>query len=274
MTGFLDLPLECRNVVYDFLLCEELEPHSRAMMVVSENYIKERLPLRNYRGLLRTCRKTYCEFKQAIHHLVASKQMNYELDITFSHGRPYFAMTWLHFPGLSATINSILVNVDLRLREPFNYEGQFQAPHDHELVHLIEDVPESFAVQLFDYIAILLKTLANLLSCGDPQFRLLYTENLVLNFRTPTTVVRGLEAPRAEQRRVNVDPDEADDLLDTMQATLKSNAKAFQAFAASQCDLLSPLIQIGSLEFATKGAVWAHGHNMILAQNDFQWLQY
>lgn len=274
MTGFLDLPLECRNVVYDFLLREELEPHSRAMMVVSENYIKERLPLLVYRGLLRTCRKTYCELKQSIQHLVASKRMNYQLDITFSHGRPFFAMTWLQFPALSATVNSIFVNVDLRIREPFNYGGLFQAPHDHELAHLIEDVPESFAVQLFDYIAILLKTFANLLSCGDSQFRLLYTENLILNFRTPTTTVRGLEVPRAEQRRVNVDPEEADDLLDTMQATLKSNAKAFQAFAADQCDLLSPLIQIGSLQFATEGAVWGEGHNLILAEYDFQWLQY
>lgn len=260
--------------MYEFLLREELEPQSRAMMVVSENYIKERLPLRNYRGLLQTCRKTYYEFKQAIQHLAASKKLNYDLDIVFSHGRPYFAMTWLRFPALSATINSILVNVHLRIREPFNYEGQFQAPHDHELAHLIGDGPESFAVQLFDYIAILLKTLANLLSHGDAHFNLLYTENLVLNFRTPTTMVNSLEVPRAEQRRVNVDPEEAGDLLDVMQVTLKSNAKAFEAFAASQCGMLSPLIQIGSLKFATEGVVWGEGHNMILAQNDFQWLQY
>ncbi|KAF9741481.1 hypothetical protein PMIN06_010574 [Paraphaeosphaeria minitans] len=274
MTGLLDLPLEIRNVVYDFLLREELEPHFRAVMAVSEVYVKERLPLRNYRGLLQTCRKTYCELKQAIQHLAASKQLEYELDITFSHGRPYFALTWVWFPGLSSTINSLVVNVDLRIREPFYYEGQFQSPHDHELAHLIEDVPESFAEQLFDYIAILLKTLANLLSYGDSRFNLLYTESLVLNFRTPTTMVPGLEVPRAEQRRVNVDADEAEDLLETMQTTLKANAKAFQAFAASQCGLLSPLIQIGSLQFAIEGVVWGEGHNLILAHNDFQWLQY
>ncbi|KAF1977381.1 hypothetical protein BU23DRAFT_550701 [Bimuria novae-zelandiae CBS 107.79] len=279
MTGLLDLPLEVRNVVYEFLLGETLAPHSRAMMVVSENYIKERLPLRNYRGLLRTCRKTYLELKQAIQHLAASKQLRYELDITFSHGRPYFAMTWVRFPALCATINSLVINVDLRIREPFNYHGQFQAPHDHLLAHLIEDLgdddgPKSFAKQLFDYIAILLKTLAKLLSHGNTQFNLLYTEHLVLNFRTPTTMVTGLEVPRAEQRRVKVDPEEADDILDTMQATIKSNAKAFGAFDASQCGVLSPLIQIGSLQFATEGVVWGEGHNLILAQDDFQWLQY
>ncbi|KAJ4295476.1 hypothetical protein N0V90_007488 [Kalmusia sp. IMI 367209] len=217
---------------------------------------------------------TYYEFKQAIQHLAASKQLNYELNITFSHGRPYFALTWVWFPGLSATINSLVVNVDLRIREPFYYEGHFQSPHDHELAHLIEHGAGSFADQLFDYIAILLKTLAKLLSNADLHFNLLYTENLVLNFRTPTTMVRGLEIPRAEQRRVNVDPEEADELLDTMRNTLKAAAKGFLGFDARRCGLLSPLIQIGSLKFATEGIVWGEGHNMILAHNDFQWLQY
>lgn len=274
MSGFLDLPLEIRNHVYDLLLREEVQSQFCAVMAVSEPYIQERLPLRSYRGLLRTCRKTYFEFKQAIQHLAASKQLDYELNITFSHGRPYFALTWVWFPGLSSTINSLVVNVNLRIREPFYYEGQFQSPHDHELNHLIEHVAGSFADQLFDYIAILLKTLAKLLSHANKNFNLLYTESLTLNFHTPTTMVRGLEIPRAEQRRVNVDAEEADLLLETMRNTLKATAKGFLGFDARKCGSLSPLIQIGSLKFATEGLVWGEGHNMILAHNDFQWLQY
>jgi len=274
MVTFLSLPLEVRNRIYDLILLEALEPQCRAVMVVSETYIKHQLPELPYRGLLRTCRQIHHELKSAIRHLAAARHLSYELDITFSHGRPYFSLTWISFPALSPHVPSIVVNIDLRVREPFFYERQFQSPHDHELAHLIEDAPESFAEQLFDYIAILLKTLANLLAAGNPSFSLLYTEILILNFRTPTTLVPGLEVPQAEKRRIKVDRGEARRLLDTMRNTLKANANAFQAFDANDCGELSPLIQIGSLKFATEGAVWGEGHNMILAHDDFQWLRY
>ena len=66
MTGFLDLPLELRNYVYDLLLHERLEPSFRGVMVVSEAYIKRDLPLKTYRGLLLVCHQTYHEFKTTI----------------------------------------------------------------------------------------------------------------------------------------------------------------------------------------------------------------
>lgn len=273
MPGFLDIPLELRNQIYDILLHDVLDRQFRGVMVVSEPYVKYQLPLRCYRGLLRVCRQIHDEFKQAIKHMTAAKQLNYELDITFSHGRPFFSLTWIRFPALSPTINTMIINVDLRVREPFPAWGmtsEVSIPHDHELAHLIEDAPESFAEQMFDYIAILLKTLANLLSNGDPNFKVLYTEYMVVNFRTPTM----LDPRTSDPRQIHVNPDEARELLDTMRNTLQANAKAFQAFDAVKCELLSPLIQIGSLRFATEGRVWAEGHNMILAHDDFQWLRY
>lgn len=274
MPGFLDLPLELRNHVYDLLLQDVLEPQFRGVMVVSEKYVQYDLPLRCYRGLLPVCRQIYHEFKQAIRHMAAAQQLVYELDITFSHGRPYFSLTWIRFPALSATVNSLNINVDLRVREPFREGGMGDfVPHDHELTHLLEDSPESFAEQLFDYIAILLKVLANLLSYGDPNFNVLYTETMTLNIRTPTKMVPE-GSVSIKQRRIRVDREEAAKLHDTMRHTLQANAMEFHAFDAVECGELSPLIQIGSLRFATEGEVWGEGHNLILAHDDFQWLRY
>ncbi|KAH8725143.1 hypothetical protein GQ44DRAFT_707832 [Phaeosphaeriaceae sp. PMI808] len=276
MTGFLDLPLELRNYVYDILLLEELKPLFRGVMIVSETYVKNDLPLRCYRGLLPVCQQIRREFKQAIQHMVASKQLGYEMIITFSHGRPYFSLTWIAFPALSPTINHLFINVDLRTREPFR-DGSLETfvPHEHELAHLLEDSPESFAGQLFDYIAILLKTLANLLSCGNPHFSVLYVECMTLNLRTPTrAVIPSSHNPINPCRRVPVESDEAQRLHSMMQSTLKATSKGFQAFNAQECHKLFPLIQIGSLRYATEGAVWAEGHNLVLAHDDFQWLKY
>ncbi|KAI8935265.1 hypothetical protein NX059_007854 [Plenodomus lindquistii] len=279
MTGFLDLPLELRNYIYDLLLWQEVDPIFRGVMVVSEHYVKRDLPPRCYCGLLRVCRQVCSEFRQAIQHLVASKQLQYDLNVTFSHGRPYFSIAWLRFPALSPTINHLFINVDLRTREPFREEGSRASliPHEHELAHLLEDSPKSFAVQLFDYIAILLKTLANLLAQGDPRFRVIYTETMTLNFRTPTTVINLVASGNNLvnfSRRVQVPPEEATKLHETMRNTLKATSKEFQAFNANDCDRLFPLIQIGSLRFATEGEVWGEGHNLVLAHENFQWLRY
>lgn len=278
MTGFLDLPLELRNYVYEILLWEEMEPQFRGVMVVSETYVKNHLPLRCYRGLLAVCHQILCEFKQAIQHMVASKEMQYELTITFSHGRPYFSLTWLRFPGLSATVNHLLINVDLRTREPLQDRAQPVIPHEHELVDLLEDSPESFAGQLFDYIAILLKTLANLLAIGDRNFSTLYTEVMTLNLRTPTKVVPesgpAVHNPIGPCRRIRVDREEARTIHDIMRSTLKATSKGFKAFNASECNKLFPLIQVGTLRFANEGEVWGEGNNLVLAQDDFQWLRY
>lgn len=275
MPGLLHLPLEIRNHVYEVLLHDVLEPQMRGVMVVSDNYIRDQLPLRPYRGLLRTCRQTHHEFKQAIHHMAASGRLNYELDIIFSHGRPFFSLTWIRFPALSPIINSVLFNIDLRVRDPFR-DGMSDdsIPHDHELAHLLEDQKKSFAGSLFDYAAILFKALTNLLANGDRAFRILYMETLILNFRTPTMLVPGLAHLATPLRRVNVEAEEAKKLLDTMRGTLQANVKAFKAFNADDCGNLFPLIQIGSLRFATEGIVWAEGHNLILAHDDFQWLRY
>lgn len=278
MPGLLDLPLELRNGVYELLLKEQIKPRSRGVMVVSETYVKRDLPLRCYWGLLRTCRQIHYEFKQAIQHMVASKELAYELDITFSHGRPYFSLSWTRFPALSPTINQLLINVDLRIREPFHDSIiNSYVPHDHELAHLLEDSPESFAGQLFDYIAILLKSLANLLSHGDPRFGVLYAEVMTLNLRTPTeTVIPICSDPHPVRfpRRICVDQAEACTLHETMKGTLRATSKGFQAFDAKECDKLFPLIQVGSLRFATRGVIWGEGHNLVLAYNDFQWLRY
>lgn len=278
MTGLLDLPLELRNHVYELLLRQELAPSFRGVMVVSEHYVKADLPLRCYRGLLRVSRQLCGEFKQAIRHMVASQQLQYELNVTFSHGRPYFSITWMRFPALSPTINHLCINVDLRTREPFR-EGLHDSfvPHEHELAHLLEDSPASFAGQLFDYIAILLKTLANLLSRGDAAFGIIYTEMMTLNIRTPTQVVGPVEHghnPVNALRRVPVDWAEAAKLHDTMRKTLEATSKGFQAFNASECNRLFPLIQVGSLRFATEGKIWGEGHNLVLAHENFQWLRY
>lgn len=274
MAGFLDLPLELRNQVYEYLLYEPFEPRFRGVMVVQEKYIKEHLPLRSYFGLLSVSRQVNYEFKEAIRHMNAAKQLIYELDITFSHGRPYFSLTWRNFPALSPVINTITINVDLRLREPFT-EGiaSVAVPHEHELVHLLDDGPGSFASQLFDYIAILLKTLAHLLSHGNPNFSLLYTEAITLNLRRPTQTVSSMSY-NGPTRRVKIDKEEAVRLDETMRNTLKANAKAFKAYDAKECDKLFPLIQIGSLRFATEGMIWGEGHNLVLANDDFQWLRY
>jgi hypothetical protein len=278
MPGFLDLPLELRNHVYELLLTAESEPQFRGVMVVSEHYVKKDLPLQSYRGLLRVCRQIYYEFKHAIQHLAASKELIYELDVTFSHGRPYFSLTWIRLAALSPTINHLFINVDLRIREPFNASAiDAFVPHDHELAHLLEDAPESFAVQLFDYIAILLKTLATLLQHANPDFSVLYTEVMTINLRTPTRLLQPvllMHNPVETVRRVGVDRAECSKLHSTMKSTLQATSKGFQAFDASACDTLFPLIQIGSLRFATEGQVWGEGHNMVLAHDDFQWLRY
>jgi len=247
-------------------------------MVVSEHYVRSDLPLRCYRGLIRVCRQIRHEFKQAVQHMVAAKQLQYELNIVFSHGRPFFSVKWLRFPALSPTINHLFINVDLRTREPFR-EGLRASwvPHENELAHLLEDSPQSFAAQLFDYIAILLKTLANLLAHGDPCFSVIYTEMMTLNFSTPTTVivpVPGAHNPVDSSRRVPVNWEEAAKLHDTMCSTLNATSKAFHAFNANHCDRLFPLIQIGSLRFANEGEVWGEGHNLVLAHENFQWLRY
>lgn len=275
MTGFLDLPLELRNYVYELLLHEDLHPSFRGVMVVSEAYVKRDLPLKSYRGLLLVCHQTYQEFKTAIQHLAASKQLQYELDITFSHGRPYFSLTWKRFAALSPTINHLFINVDLRIQEPLGTSEHI--PHDHELAHLIEDLPESFAVQLFDYIAILLKSLFNLLLSGNSNTSILYTESMTLNLRTPTrlTLAGGSHGnPHGCSRRIPVDKQEAAKLWTTMRNTLQATSKGFQAFEARKCEELFPRIQIGCLRFATEGNVWGEGHNLILAERDFMWLRY
>ncbi|KAF2036784.1 hypothetical protein EK21DRAFT_51475 [Setomelanomma holmii] len=209
--------------------------------------------------------------------MVASKQLIYDLTITFSHGRPYFSLTWLRFPALSPTINHLLINVALRTREPYRegIHSESSIPHEHELAHLLENSPKSFAGQLFDYIAILLKSLANLLSCGDPNFSVLYTERMTLNLQTPSKAVAGSGHNSSNPYRlVPVDRGEARKLHNTMQNTLKATSKGFRAFNAEECHTLFPLIQIGSLRFATEGEIWAEGHNLVLAHDDFQWLKY
>lgn len=281
MPGFLDLPLELRNYVYEILLWEEVEPQFRGVMVVSEVYVKRALPMRCYRGLVQVCRQIRCEFKQAVQHMVAAKQLKYELTLTFSHGRPYFSLEWSRFPGLSPTINHLLVHVDLRTQEPFQARVlDHMVPHAHELAHLLEDSDESFAVQVFDYIAILLKTLANLLSSGDPGFNVLYAETMTLNLRTPTKassrtslVVHNYYTGNA-CRQVTVDRSEARKLHKTMSDTLKSTSRRFHAYNANDCSQLVPLIQVGALQFATEGQIWGKGNNLVLAETDFQWLRY
>ncbi|KAH8636465.1 hypothetical protein IG631_08300 [Alternaria alternata] len=278
MPGFLDLPLELRNHVYEILLGEELGRSFRGVMVVSEHYVRNDLPLRCYRGLLRVCRQIHGEFKQAIQHLVAAKRLNYEFDITFSHGRPYFSLSWVQFAALSPTFNQLLINVDLRTREPLR-DGPRESfvPHEHELAHLLEHSPTCFAKQLFDYIAIFLKTLANLLFQGNPHFSVLYTERMILNLRTPTKVVAlggNGHNPITLSRRLRVDQKEARKLHNTMRNTLQTTSNNFKAFDASHCDQLFPLIQIGSLRFATEGQIWGEGHNLVLAHDDFQWLRF
>ncbi|PVI04152.1 hypothetical protein DM02DRAFT_519250 [Periconia macrospinosa] len=208
--------------------------------------------------------------------MAASKELNYEMDLLFSHGRPFFSLTWKKFPALSSVVNSVLFNIDLRVRDPYRGgEDSGPRPRTRELALLLEDPKTCFAGSLFDYAAILFKSISNLLSNGDPAFRVLYMESLILNFRTPTTIVPGLSRTAiTPTRRVPVEPEEAKKLLDTMRGTLQANVKAFKAFDAANCGELFPLIQIGRLQFATEGYVWGEGHNMILAHDDFQWLRY
>lgn len=279
MTGFLDIPLELRNHIYDFLLREELQPHFRGVMIVSEPIVKHDLPLRCYRGLLPACRQINRELKQAIKHMVATKELQYDMTMTFSHGRPYFSLEWLRLPALSPTINHLCLNVDLRTQEPFRDHVNTTSilPSEEELRFLLRDPSGSFAVQLFAYLATLLKTLANLLSQGIPGFRVLYTESMTINLRTPTKVV--IYGNRFEQidpchRRQLVKSEEAERMHGTMRDTLKDMSKAFKAYDASDCDKIFPLIQIGTLRFATEGEVWGEGHNLVLAHDEFHWLRY
>jgi hypothetical protein len=280
MTGFLDLPLEIRNHVYDILLWEKLDPQLRGVMVVKECYVKRDLPIRSYRGLLRVCRQIHHEFKRAIDHMVAAKQLNYDLTMTFSHGRPFFSLTWSWFPALSPTINHLCINVDLRTQEPMTVprSTELVVPDEHELALLLEEMPNNFAEQLFGYLAILLRSLASLLASGNTTFRILYTECVTFNLCTPTEPIlpAGHINPIYHCRRVPLDAEEARELHDIMQDTLKATSNWFKGFHAEDCNTLSPLIQIGSLRFATEGVVWAEGHNLVLPSHidRFSWLLY
>ncbi|KAF2193411.1 hypothetical protein K469DRAFT_712160 [Zopfia rhizophila CBS 207.26] len=274
MVGLLDLPLELRNLIYDILLYEPLEPRPRGVLTIYERGVKDYLPLQCYRGLLRVNHQIYREFKEAIRHLSSSKQINYLLDFAFIHGRPFFSLTWIHFPALSPLINSITINIDLKVRDPFSSRVENRYfPSEWELDELLEDNPKSFASQLFDYAAILLKSLAGLLSYGDPGFNLLYIEAMTLNLRRPTCPYESRDGPNYS-RRQPVAEAEAKALGQTMRETLKDNAKGFSPFAATDCFKLSPLIQIGALKFASEGQLWGEGHNMVLAGDDFRWLHY
>ncbi|KAH7396531.1 hypothetical protein DE146DRAFT_40487 [Phaeosphaeria sp. MPI-PUGE-AT-0046c] len=285
MTGLLDLPVEIRNYVYEILLGEEVVPKARGVMVVTEAYVKHDLPLRCYRGLLPTCRQLNFEFKRAIQHVVALKKLNYDLNITFSHGRPFFSLTWLRFAALSPTINNINIDVDLRTQEPLasrTYPSPFEnlvIPDEHELALLIEEMPNNFAIQIFLYIRTLLTSIAKLLSSGSPHFRILYTECITLNLRTPTEAIGPpghSSSSYPSCSRVLVERDEAQELLDTMQDTLKATSKWFPAWNASECDALSPLIQVGALRFMTEGVLRAEGYNLVLPCHvqQFHWLKY
>jgi hypothetical protein len=281
MPNFLELPLEIRNHVYDILLWERLDPQLRGVMVVTEPYVKRDLPLRSYRGLLRACRQTHYEVKEAIRHMVASKQLDYDLTMTFSHGRPFFSLTWSWFPALSPTINHLCINVDLRTQEPMTVprSTELVVPDEHELAFLLEEMPNNFAEQLFGYLAVLLKSLASLLVCGNPTFRILYTECVTLNLRRPTEPVlpTGHINPIYHCRRVPLDAEEARELHNVMQDTLKATSNWFDKFHAEDCDTQYPLIQIGSLRFATEGVVWAKGHNLLLPDWNtklFRWIKY
>jgi hypothetical protein len=206
----------------------------------------------------------------------SKQQLLYGLDIVFSHGRPYFSLTWLQFPALSPVINSMTVNVHLRLREPFSEVEGPTVPHEHELEHLIDYSPGSFARQLFDYIAILLKVLAGLMAQGNATFSLMYIEALTLNLGWPTQVVPDSVQYLAtlQPRRGKVGESEGRRIEAKMRNTLRNNVKAFAAFDAKDCSMLSPHIQIGSLRFATEGVVWGEGYNLVLADSDFKWLRY
>jgi hypothetical protein len=126
----------------------------------------------------------------------------------------------------------------LRTQEPLGYgPGAVLVPPEHELTQLLEHSPTCFAKQLFDYIAILLKTLADLLYQGNPQFRDLYTENMTLNLRTPTKVVLFGGSGHysiTPSRRLRVDQAEAHKLHNTMRNTLQTTSNSFQAFNASE----------------------------------------
>ncbi|OAK96148.1 hypothetical protein IQ06DRAFT_282644 [Phaeosphaeriaceae sp. SRC1lsM3a] len=285
MPGLLDLPVEVRNYVYEYLLAEDVVPKARGVMVVTETLVKHDLPLRCYRGILPACRQLNAEVKRAIQHIVVLKQLNYDLNIVFSHGRPFFSLTWLRFPGLSPTINNINIDVDLRTQEPLassSYPLPYETstvPDEHELALLIEEMPNNFAIQLFLYIRTLLTSIAKLLSSGSPDFRILYTECITLNLRTPTEASGPpghSDNPYSSCRRVPVGQEEAQELLDTMLDTLKATSAWFPAWNASECDALSPLIQIGSLRFMTEGVLCAEGYNLVLPCHvqQFHWLRY
>lgn len=276
MTTFLNLPLELRNYVYDILLHETIEPQFRGVMVVKETYVQRDVPLRCYRGLFGTCRQIYHEVKQAIKHMSATKQLNYELAVTFSHGRPFYSLTWKHFPALSPTVNHMVIDIGLQTHEPFESSGTMRIPHEQELTNLLDHSPESFAWQLFDYIAVLLKALANLLASGDPNFGVLFIEMITLNLKTPIRAYahNRLHDPMGQRTRVRVNEEEEEKIHDAMQQTLKATSQGFQGFDAKDCHRLSPLIQVGALRFATEGKLWGEGYNLVLAHDDFQWLRY
>jgi hypothetical protein len=280
MPTLLDIPVELRSQIYDILLSKPLTPQSRGVIAITEPYVIRDLPLLSYLGLLRTCRQLYHEFKRAIQHAAAAKTLTYAATMTFSHGRPFFSLVWNAFPALYATITCIRVNVDLRTQEPLTDPRSQDpiVPDEHELALLIEEMPNNFAEQVFGYIAVLLKALARLLAHGDDRFRVLYTECITLNLRTPTEAV--LPAGHINSihhcSRVPVDREEARELHDTMQDTLKATSRWFEAFDAEDCGMLAPLIQVGVLRFETEGEVWAEGHNLVLPghKKRFHWLLY
>ncbi|KAF1997377.1 hypothetical protein P154DRAFT_283241 [Amniculicola lignicola CBS 123094] len=276
MSCFLDLPGEVRDQIYAYFLQEPVQPRYHGVMIISERYVKFHLPLRPYWALLRTCRQMERDLWESIRHLTAKNEMNYLLNLTFSHGWPYFGLNWVEFPALSPLVNSITVNVDLRLREPFREAHVETIPHEHELTHLLGQEPGNIVEQLFDYLAMLLKTLARLMLNRNTGSGQLYTELITLNFRTPTVLVspNSMSLVLRVQQRAPVAKEEAKEFDRMVRGTLKATVRKFGAFDARNCGTLFPLIQIGSLRFATEGQVWGQGNNMVLAEDDFQWLHY
>ncbi|KAF2116108.1 hypothetical protein BDV96DRAFT_491960 [Lophiotrema nucula] len=283
MPGLLDIPLELRNHVYEYLLAQDFIPQPRGVICLNERYIKSYFPPQCYRGLLHVCRQTYHEFKAAIQHEADANRLHYELTVEFNHGRPYYSLTWIRFPGLSPTINSLTINVDLHLREPY---GDGSEPGNADFMKLLEQPGRAnFAERLLDsHLPVLLSTLSGLLHDGLMKERVLYVENLTINLKWPTqyagTIGSSLVNPRGREYqvtsgRVRVGEKEAKELDITMRRSLSLTVADFGAHVVVlEHRAPEKLVQIGCLRLATEGDVWATGNNLDLRDDKFGWLRY
>ncbi|ORX95142.1 hypothetical protein BCR34DRAFT_200521 [Clohesyomyces aquaticus] len=259
--GPLDLPQELRDEIYGFFLQEEIKPTPHRITLVSEQNVKDSLPLQSYTSLLSLLLvnlQIRREVNEAIQHLFAGKLLKFELELTFLNGCSFFWVTWKQFTALSPIVNYVMININLCLGESI---GDF-LPNTNCLDDLLGNKEGDFAHEVFDYIIVLSKVLVSLLADQNPGNRKLTIELMILNIRHPTVRLPG-STPGSLGRRVKVGYKAAKIVVQNMKNSLRRSFGGLQVNNSSKCDPLLPHVHVVILRFTTKDGLWGEVHNVV-----------